>query len=200
MSADQAASIPDSHRVTGCEGAFVAATKTTSSDSAASGDPSATEVTGEAPAKKTAARKAPAKKTAAKKTAAKKAPAKKTAAKKNAAKKTAAKKTASPAGADVVEDDQLEDAGDSIEVEPDTSELEDVEVDVESVEDEQADEETKAEPSAKDKASGDFVWDEDESEALRQARKDAELTASACLLYTSPSPRDLSTSRMPSSA
>ncbi len=174
MSADQAASIPDSHRVTGCEGAFVAATKTTSSDSAASGDPSGTEVTGEAPAKKTVARKAPAKKTAAKKTAAKKAPAKKT-----AAKKTAAKKTASPAGADVVEDGQLEETGDALEVEPDTSELEDVEVDVEDVEDEQADEETKEEPSAKDKASGDFVWDEDESEALRQARKDAELTASA---------------------
>ena len=36
-----------------------------------------------------------------------------------------------------------------------------------------------AEPSEKDKASGDFVWDEEESEALRQARKDAELTASA---------------------
>ena len=36
-----------------------------------------------------------------------------------------------------------------------------------------------AEPSDKDKASGDFVWDEEESEALRQARKDAELTASA---------------------
>ena len=35
-------------------------------------------------------------------------------------------------------------------------------------------------------------------------RKEAELTAAAralgCLLYTSPSPRDLSTSRMPSSA
>ncbi|AWH92015.1 RNA polymerase subunit sigma [Dietzia lutea] len=152
----------------------MAATKTTSSDSAASGDPSGTEVTGEAPAKKTVARKAPAKKTAAKKTAAKKAPAKKT-----AAKKTAAKKTASPAGADVVEDGQLEETGDALEVEPDTSELEDVEVDVEDVEDEQADEETKEEPSAKDKASGDFVWDEDESEALRQARKDAELTASA---------------------
>ncbi|CDO88049.1 RNA polymerase subunit sigma [Mycobacterium triplex] len=41
------------------------------------------------------------------------------------------------------------------------------------------DEEEIAEPSEKDKASGDFVWDEDESEALRQARKDAELTASA---------------------
>ena len=35
-----------------------------------------------------------------------------------------------------------------------------------------------AEPSEKDKASGDFVWDEEESEALRQARKDvADATA-----------------------
>jgi len=42
-----------------------------------------------------------------------------------------------------------------------------------------ADEEEIVEPSEKDRASGDFVWDEDESEALRQARKDAELTASA---------------------
>jgi RNA polymerase primary sigma factor len=42
-----------------------------------------------------------------------------------------------------------------------------------------AEEEEIVEPSEKDKASGDFVWDEDESEALRQARKDAELTASA---------------------
>ncbi|HEX5253862.1 MAG TPA: RNA polymerase sigma factor [Mycobacterium sp.] len=41
------------------------------------------------------------------------------------------------------------------------------------------DDEEITEPSEKDKASGDFVWDEDESEALRQARKDAELTASA---------------------
>ncbi len=42
-----------------------------------------------------------------------------------------------------------------------------------------ADDDEIAEPSEKDKASGDFVWDEEESEALRQARKDAELTASA---------------------
>ncbi|MBS4730013.1 RNA polymerase sigma factor [Mycobacterium sp. SM1] len=41
------------------------------------------------------------------------------------------------------------------------------------------DDEEFAEPTELDKASGDFVWDEDESEALRQARKDAELTASA---------------------
>lgn len=45
--------------------------------------------------------------------------------------------------------------------------------------DEDAADEDIAEPSEKDKASGDFVWDEEESEALRQARKDAELTASA---------------------
>ena len=56
----------------GCEGAFVAATKTTSSDTAESGDPSGTEVTGAAPAKKTAAKKTAAKKTAAKKPATKK--------------------------------------------------------------------------------------------------------------------------------
>ena len=41
------------------------------------------------------------------------------------------------------------------------------------------DDDESGEPSEKDKASGDFVWDEEESEALRQARKDAELTASA---------------------
>ena len=45
--------------------------------------------------------------------------------------------------------------------------------------DDRDDAEVDAEPSEKDKASGDFVWDEEESEALRQARKDAELTASA---------------------
>ena len=44
---------------------------------------------------------------------------------------------------------------------------------------EAAEDDAIAEPSEKDKASGDFVWDEEESEALRQARKDAELTASA---------------------
>ena len=141
-----------------------------------SGDPSDTEVTGEAPAKKTAARKAPAKKAPAKKTAAKKTAAKKAPAKKTAAKKTAAKKTAAPKATDAVDEAQVDEA-DAPEVEPDTAELEDVEV--EDVEDTAADEETKEEPTAKDKASGDFVWDEDESEALRQARKDAELTASA---------------------
>ena len=36
-----------------------------------------------------------------------------------------------------------------------------------------------AEDEAADSKAADFVWDEEESEALRQARKDAELTASA---------------------
>jgi RNA polymerase primary sigma factor len=41
------------------------------------------------------------------------------------------------------------------------------------------DDDELSEPSEEDKASGDFVWDEEESEALRQALIDAELTASA---------------------
>ena len=41
------------------------------------------------------------------------------------------------------------------------------------------DDDELSEPSDEDKASGDFVWDERESEQLRQDRKDAELTASA---------------------
>ncbi|WP_286134797.1 RNA polymerase sigma factor [Mycobacterium sp. UM_Kg1] len=49
----------------------------------------------------------------------------------------------------------------------------------EAADDGDEDDDEIAEPSEKDKASGDFVWDEEESEALRQARKDAELTASA---------------------
>jgi RNA polymerase primary sigma factor len=103
-------------------------------------------------------------------------------------------------------DHEPEDAGpvDDIDIDEadlaldDLEEVIDVDDDVE-VADEEADEEAEpeakapveakeappaeddeiAEPSEKDKASGDFVWDEEESEALRQARKDAELTASA---------------------
>ena len=39
-----------------------------------------------------------------------------------------------------------------------------------------------------------------EDEAGNEGEADNEGEAAACLLYTSPSPRDLSTSRMPSSA
>lgn len=93
-------------------------------------------------------------------------------------------------GEDLEEDADLE--LDDIEVDDDTSADGDDDSDDEA-DDETADATPKAaakpakeaeddslpEPSEKDKASGDFVWDEEESEALRQARKDAELTASA---------------------
>ncbi len=105
--------------------------------------------------------------------------------------------------ADGTEDDELE-TTDELDGEPD--ELVEEDVELEDLEDDAADEDEAgdkapaadakapaaaaeeapaaeddeiAEPSEKDKASGDFVWDEEESEALRQARKDAELTASA---------------------
>ncbi|WP_232079824.1 RNA polymerase sigma factor [Mycolicibacterium parafortuitum] len=144
-----------------------------------------------APAKKAAAKKAPAKK------AAKGAPAK-------ATKPRAKKATSAEPGAvdddlatddveateDIEPGDDLVDDGDleldDIEVEDDAAEESDDDAD----EGEAAPKAAKAakatdeddslpEPSEKDKASGDFVWDEEESEALRQARKDAELTASA---------------------
>ncbi|SFR23535.1 RNA polymerase, sigma 70 subunit, RpoD [Lentzea waywayandensis] len=54
---------------------------------------------------------------------------------------------------------------------------EDLVEDVEIVDEPVVDEPEEAEDTADNK--GDFVWDEEESEALRQARKDAELTASA---------------------
>ncbi|UQE73295.1 RNA polymerase sigma factor [Gordonia sp. PP30] len=138
-----------------------------------------------APARKTAARKAPAKKTAAKKTAAKKTAAKKaaprkTAAKKTAAKKTAAKKATSKAGAEAPADDEPQLDADAPE------DLEDIDLADEDLQvDDDAKDDAKDADKAKDgdakdeKSSSDFVWDEEESEALRQARKDAELTASA---------------------
>ncbi|NKY88023.1 RNA polymerase sigma factor [Nocardia veterana] len=138
------------------------------------------ESTAARPVRKAAAKKAPAKKAAAKKAPAKKAGAK--AAKKAPAKKATTKKAAP--GADNETDEPLDD--ESLELD-DLGDLEVSEDDlsdegddlVEEVAEEEAEDEEADEPSEKDKASGDFVWDEEESEALRQARKDAELTASA---------------------
>ncbi len=158
-----------------------------------------------AAAKSRAAAK-PAKATAAK---AKAAPAKAGAAATRGRAKKATAPEPTTAKAEVSEDDELESTDDLeaepevLEDEPDL-ELEDLEADddepvdeavadsgdeaadgkakpaAESAEDvPAADDDDIAEPSEKDKASGDFVWDEEESEALRQARKDAELTASA---------------------
>ncbi len=154
-----------------------------------------------APAKKAAAAKAATGTAPAKRAA--KAPAKKAAAKAAGAPGTRGKK--GPADADdatttvdpVETGDDLEAGPEELEVDADI-ELEDLEV-VEAVEvddtvedgaavvvdkvakdgEDAAGDDDIAEPSEKDKASGDFVWDEEESEALRQARKDAELTASA---------------------
>jgi len=56
---------------------------------------------------------------------------------------------------------------------PADAELEDVPVDAE------ADAETEADTEPPEGESSEFTWDEEESEALRQARKDAEMTASA---------------------
>lgn len=131
----------------------------------ASADGTAPGAVGTAPAK------APAKKAAPRKAAAKKA-----APRKAAAKKTAAKKATSPA----IGDDADEPTADIEDIDVPEGELaaESDVVEVVAVGDEVEDDAT-TEPTPEDKASGDFVWDEEESEALRQARKDAELTASA---------------------
>ncbi|WP_424185208.1 RNA polymerase sigma factor [Actinokineospora sp. G85] len=105
---------------------------------------------------------------AAKPTARKAAGAKPRAPKKTAA-KAGTKKSDGPDGEEPSDDDN-----------PDLSDLEEVEVDpidetVDEPEEKVSEKETTT-PAGKD---GDFVWDEEESEALRQARKDAELTASA---------------------
>lgn len=172
---------------------------TAAADVAATADASAT------PAKKTAKKvtKKTAKKTTKKttrKTAAKKTTAKKTAAKKTAAKKTAAKKTTRKAAVTAAKkpavapksikmDDDLIDDEDSL-LEPDSdfdlaNGLSDSDVD--GYEDDQdavidphlSDDDDAMPPVDEEDEDSSSVWDEDESAALRQARKDAELTASA---------------------
>ncbi|MEJ4097217.1 RNA polymerase sigma factor [Corynebacterium bovis] len=172
-------------------------------EAAADEAPAATTTT-----KKAAAKKATAKKTAAKKAAPKKTAAKKTAAKKNAAaKKTAAQSSTSPAGPDGpldVSDDLVADATevdgidpvDDVDTATDVPDVDDVDdvtvvddladdtdtdtVDtVDGVEADDTDDAADTGDEDEDDDEGRFVWDEDESAALRQARKDAELTASA---------------------
>ena len=156
-------------------------------------------------AKKTTARKATTKKTAAKKTAAKKTTAKKATAKKTTANEAAetpedaeqtsraAKVTDAGAVADDESDEGVEDTTtdiddlDDINDVDEVDELDDVDDvdddDLDIVDDDDEDDSTDAadtgETEAAKPSDGSFVWDEDESAALRQARKDAELTASA---------------------
>ncbi|BCJ54892.1 hypothetical protein Asp14428_63670 [Actinoplanes sp. NBRC 14428] len=102
--------------------------------------------------------------TAAKKVAAKKAPAKKAAA--GPAKATKATKAAAP-GEGPAE-------GEEIDPEELAAEIEDV-----VVEEPPALVQAAATDAASSATDGDFEWDDEESEALKQARRDAELTASA---------------------
>ena len=129
----------------------------------------------------------------------KKAPAKAAAPKRTATKKAAPAGPAAKPGDEPVELDEPVD----LEAAPDAVELEDVVIDdvdlvvddpaeVAVVPDDDDDDDDDEEPantgvnrrgprerSSTPTKSSDFVWDEEESEALRQARKDAELTASA---------------------
>ncbi|WP_183653829.1 RNA polymerase sigma factor [Prauserella isguenensis] len=162
-----------------CERAYVAAAKT-----ATRSGPKTTSAAEQATAEETAAADGA---EAPEATATK--PARKTAAKKSSAKSTKTAKSAGSAktkpkadgeepdldGADV-EDVDLSD------LDVDAVEVDVVDATVTEEDAEEAESEEAEAPSGKKKqqtADGDFVWDEEESEALRQARKDAELTASA---------------------
>ncbi|MEX3648514.1 RNA polymerase sigma factor [Mycolicibacterium porcinum] len=80
---------------------------------------------------------------------------------------------------DLDTDDEVEESGDDEDDEDEAEEGKDAKAAAPAAGKAAKADEEHPEPSEKDKASGDFVWDEEESEALRQARKDAELTASA---------------------
>ena len=130
-----------------------------------------------APPKQAAAAPAPAEadEAAPATSAVKAAPAKKAPAKKAAAAKTAAApaKKASPAKAAAPGEEAPED-GEEIDPEELAAEIEDV-----VVEEPPAMVEAAATDAASSATDGDFEWDDEESEALKQARRDAELTASA---------------------
>ncbi|OLT43206.1 RNA polymerase subunit sigma [Saccharomonospora sp. CUA-673] len=170
-----------------CERAYVAAAKTatrsgtkttspaeqaTAEETAAADGTDATEpeATAAKPARKTAAKKSPAKSTTRKKAAGS------AKSKKDAEGAEGADGAELPADGADVEDVDLSD------LDVDAVEVDVVDATVTEEEAEEAEPEAEEAPSGKKKqasADGDFVWDEEESEALRQARKDAELTASA---------------------
>ncbi|GAA1262509.1 RNA polymerase sigma factor [Pseudonocardia aurantiaca] len=168
-------------------------------DSATRIDPSIDTPTSPAPARRSGTRSGASAKTAAK-------PAAKSATKTRSggpAKKSApAKKSGQPVDGEPtdldgdVELDGAPEAGEleDVDVELDADlagdDVADAEVAVDDDDDDDDDEEpantgaNRRSPATRERSStpqksGDFVWDEEESEALRQARKDAELTASA---------------------
>ena len=151
--------------------------------------PSAPAPAAKAPVKRAPAKKAPAAKAAgaAATAPATTAPATTAPARKAPARKATARKAPAGAATPVVEPAEVVDlaieptpadlvADPDAEVSPENDVVEVVAVGAAGDDDK---DEVDTDPTDKDKASGDFVWDEEESEALRQARKDAELTASA---------------------
>ncbi|MEQ3552497.1 RNA polymerase sigma factor [Pseudonocardia nematodicida] len=117
-----------------------------------------------------------------------KAAAPKTGPAKKASPKKASTKKADGEDADSEDEVVLEDGEDGADIEADLAEaaadVEDVVEDSDDEDDSDDDTNTgknRVAPTtrASQQKSADFVWDEEESEALRQARKDAELTASA---------------------
>jgi RNA polymerase primary sigma factor len=164
-------------------------------DSATRIDPTVDEAAGPAPARRSGKRPSASAKTGTTRSRA--------GAAKGGAAKTAAKSTkkADPAAegepTDLEGEVDLADAEvgelEDVDVELDTDLADDVPEVVADDEDEEAEEDDEEEEpantganrrapttrSSQQKQSADFVWDEEESEALRQARKDAELTASA---------------------
>ncbi|MBV9847034.1 MAG: RNA polymerase sigma factor [Kutzneria sp.] len=164
-----------------CERAYVAAAETATRRSSTQGSAPAKAAKSkagprtveEAGATEETVKAAPARKPAATKPAGAKKPAAKTT---RAPRKVADAEAASKASPDKAKKSADPDEPEDLEgeVELDQAELE-AEL-VEEVIDDVVDEPETEEPKAGD---GDFVWDEEESEALRQARKDAELTASA---------------------
>jgi RNA polymerase primary sigma factor len=165
-------------------------------DSATRIDPSVDQATGSAPARRTGKRSGASAKTGTRSRAG-------ASATKGASTKTATK---SAKKADPTVEGEPTDLDGEVDLEgaPEVAELEDVDVELEAElgdevadvvvaadddEDDEDDDEEVANTganrrapttrSSQQKQSADFVWDEEESEALRQARKDAELTASA---------------------
>jgi RNA polymerase primary sigma factor len=185
-----------------------ATTTDTTADAAPAAAPARRTAAKKTAAKKTTARKtakkATAKKTAAKKTTARKAAAKDTTSGAVEAEQTrrGAKKKDAEASGDA-EDEDIDDPdhpGDFDELEDDFDDIDDNDLapddedddtdtpavavaadadDDEETDDADEDATTTGAAAVKAATDGSFVWDEDESAALRQARKDAELTASA---------------------
>jgi RNA polymerase primary sigma factor len=166
-------------------------------DSATRIDPSIDQTTSPAPARRSGTRSGTSAKPAAKSGT-------KTATKTRSRTGASAKKGSSTKKADPTAEGEPTELEGDVEMDAEVGDLEDVDVDLEAdlagdevadvgVDDDEDDEDdeepantgaNRRSPATRERSStpqksGDFVWDEEESEALRQARKDAELTASA---------------------